>query len=75
MGSAARLLPIVESIAVVQDAGHAIVAALHDVLGNAGELESGKMRHDASIPREPATRHRRALSTTLGVATIPMWEK
>ena len=68
-------LKIAESIAVVQEAGQAIVAALHDVLGNAGEFESGKAGHGASIPREPATEHRRVPPMTLGVATIPMWEK
>jgi len=46
---------------------------LHDVLGNAGEFESGKA--GASITRQPAPEHGSLPPMMLGVVTIPVWEK
>jgi hypothetical protein len=47
-----------EAILIIEEAGQAVVAALHDVLRNAGQVESGKSGH-AGIPAGLAvSRHR-----------------
>lgn len=45
MASDSRRLQAAQSIAIIQEAGPAVVATLHDVLRDAGQVEAGEAGH------------------------------
>lgn len=54
----AEQMQITLPVGVIEKAGEAIVASLHDVLRNAGQIESRKSGHEASVATHPSYRGR-----------------
>lgn len=54
----AQQLPIARPVHVVQDAGQAVVAALHHLLRNTGQVQTGQAGHGASLRRASPRRER-----------------
>ena len=55
-------LAIAGAVLVVQEARQAVVAALHDVLRDAGEVDAGVSGHGGSLARAAPVAHRSALA-------------
>jgi hypothetical protein len=49
-------LQVAQSIAIVEEAGQAVVAALHHVLRDAGQVEAGRRAVSGSMPAWAAGR-------------------
>lgn len=62
----AKLLAVMQVVSVIGEARLAIIAALHDVLGNTGEVEAGQAGHPwRSTWRSPSVDKRQSAAHRL----------
>jgi len=64
-------LAVAGAVFVVEEAGHAVVATLHDVLRDAGQVDAGLAGHARRIGRWRQGHHDRNTMHGVGVGPVP----
>jgi len=63
-------LAVAGAVFVVEEAGHAVLAALHDVLRDAGQVDAGLAGHACRIGRWRQGNHSRESMLGVGVGPV-----